>query len=462
MIKYLTFGNLSFLIALGMFLISGCTSQPEEVPKTVVTTQVEEAPSTAVTTQAEETPTATVATQEAVDSDPATQQPPTQQPPTLPPIVLHNGLVVTATGEDPIPDGAVVVENGLITAVGPESSVTIPEDAIVIDLEGRTILPGLIDARASALLENLVLKDGQIEDLYAKTYLGRPLNTGVTTLRATGWTWEEMQETPQLKMALEAHGNSIPTVLISGVSLAHSEGPAFTKYYPDQSVGVGTVEEARQKTEDLINLGADQINFLMSSGPSLNDSPEERQPLLTLEMLTAIVETAHSQDKLVIGQALFPEEALTAIEAGVDELSSWPSLTEPLPDGLLQEIVSRSIPVVSGFSVGMPQEGDVRRFLDAGGTLVYGTFSPNSGSNPVREFGLMELQGMTPMEMIQSATVNAANAVGLGDQVGTLEVGKQADIVVVDGNPFEDGPRVVFRNVIFVVNNGEIVLQPDE
>ena len=110
----------------------------------------------------------------------------------------------------------------------------------------------------------------------------------------------------------------------------------------------------------------------------------------------------------------------------------------------------------------MPQEGDVRRFLDAGGTLVYGTFAPNSGSNPEREFGLMELQGMTPMEMIQSATVNAANAVGLGDQVGTLEVGKQADIVVVDGNPFEDGPRVVFRNVVYVVKNGEIVLQPDE
>ena len=434
MSKYLAFGTLFFIIVLGMLLITGCAGNPEETPITTITTQ------------------------EAVEPDPATQQPPTLPPP----LVFHNGFVVTATGEDPIPRGAVVVENGLITAVGPESGVTIPEDAIVIDLDGQTILPGLIDARASALLESLFLKDGQIEDLYAKTYLGRPLKTGVTTLRATGWTWEEMQETPQLKMALEAHGNSIPTVVISGASLAHSEGPAFTKYYPDQTTGVGTVEEARQKTEELINLGADQINFLMSSGPSLNESPEERQPLLTLEMLTAIVETAHEHDKQVVGQALFPEEALIAIEAGVDELTSWPSLTEPLPDDLLEAIVSHSIPVVSGFSVGMPKEGDVRRFLDAGGTLVYGTFAPNSGSNPVGEFGMMELQGMTPMEMIQSATVNAANAVGLGDQVGTLEVGKQADIVVVDGNPFEDGLRVVFRNVIYVVKNGEIVVQPDE
>ena len=104
----------------------------------------------------------------------------------------------------------------------------------------------------------------------------------------------------------------------------------------------------------------------------------------------------------------------------------------------------------------------MRRFLDAGGTLVFGTFSPNSGASPDREFSLMELQGMTPMEMIQSATVNAANAVGMGDAVGTLEVGKQADIIVVDGNPFEDNFPAIFRNVVYVVNNGEIVIQPEE
>jgi imidazolonepropionase-like amidohydrolase len=104
----------------------------------------------------------------------------------------------------------------------------------------------------------------------------------------------------------------------------------------------------------------------------------------------------------------------------------------------------------------------VRRDLDAGGTLVFGTFSPNSGAKPDREFLLMELHGMTPMEMIQSATVNATNAVGLGDVVGTLEVGKRADIIVVDGNQFEDSFPSVFRNVIYVVKNGEIVVQPED
>jgi imidazolonepropionase-like amidohydrolase len=311
------------------------------------------------------------------------------------------------------------------------------------------------------LLGRLQLEEGQINSVPAKVYLMGTLETGVTTLRATGWTWEEMQAAPELKKALETYGNTIPTVVVAGVTLAHSEGPAYKKYYPDQTVGVETVEEARQKTGEIIDLGADQVNFLMSSGPSLNESLEERSPVLTLEMLTAIVETAHAQDKRVIGQALFPKEALTSIEAGVDELMAWPSHNEPLSDELLQKIISGSIPVLSGFSVGAPQEGDVRRFLDAGGTLVYGSFAPNSGAKPVTEFRIMELHGMTPMEMIQSATVNAAKVLEMGDMVGTLEAGKQADILVVDGNLMEDGFVVTIGKVVYVVKNGELVVQPE-
>lgn len=449
MSKNLVHGGWLFLTALAMLLITACAGTPETAPTTATITQTVVAPNPTSTPQPLSTPT-----------PPEPQPSPTSAPPPGP-LVFRNGLVVTAAGEDPIPGGAVVIENGRISAVGPEAGLTFPEGAVVIDLEGRTILPGLVDARASALLKFLNPEDGQLDSVYVEVYLRGPLKTGVTTLRATGWTWEEMQHTPELKAALQAYGNTVPTVLIAGASLAHSEGPAVTKYYPDQTVGVGSVEEARQTTEDIIELGADQVNFLMSSGPSLNDPPEERVPLLTLEMLTEIVEAAHAQGKQVVGQALFPEEAFTAIEAGVDGFTSWPSLTEPMPEDLIEEIVSHSIPVLSGFSVVVPQEGDVRRFLDAGGTLVFGTFAPNSGVSPVSEFLLMEVQGMTPMEMITSATFHAANAIGLGDVVGTLEVGKQADIIVVDGDLFEDNFTSVIGDVVYVVKNGELVVQPD-
>jgi len=405
-------------------------------------------------------------TSEILESPSSTEEPPlTIESPTAVSVpkflVLRNGLVITATGEDPIPNGTVIVENGLITAVGTDSSITVPDDAVVIDLGGRTIMPGLIDARASDLLNRLEIEDGQISLVPLELYLRSFLKTGVTTVRATGWQWEKMQTISELRAALEAHGNTIPSVIIVGTGLAHSEGSGYTKYYSDQLVGVGTVEEARQVTGEIIELGVDQVSFLMSSGPSLNEAPEERLPVLTLEQLMAIVDTAHTQDKLVVGQAIFAEEALTAVNAGVDELLSWPSPIEPMPEELIQTIVSRSVPVVSGFAAAAPQEGDLRRFLDAGGTLSYGTLSPNTGGSPVSEFRIMETHGMTPMEMILSATVNAAKVLEMEDTIGTLEVGKQADLIVLDGNPLDENFITTIGKVIYVIKNGELVIQPE-
>ena len=73
----------------------------------------------------------------------------------------------------------------------------------------------------------------------------------------------------------------------------------------------------------------------------------------------------------------------------------------------------------------------------------------------------MELHGMTPMEMIQSATVNAARVLEMEDMIGTLEVGKQADIIVLDGNPLEDNFTTTYGNVVYVIKNGELVVKPE-
>lgn len=377
------------------------------------------------------------------------------------PLVLHNGLVVTATGSEPIPNGAVVVENGLITVVGPEAELTFPEGATIVDVEGRTILPGLIDVRASDLLNNLDISEGQINEIAELVYLTNTLKGGVTTVRGTGWQWEEMQNIAELRAALDEHGNTVPTVVIVGTTLAHGDGSASNRY-PNSTIGVNTVEEAHQTTERLIELGVEQIGFILSiTQESHLETHEGLPPTLSPAQLEAIVEVAHSQGKWVAGQAVFPNEAKIALDAGVDELLTWPSRAVTIPDELIQTLVNRSIPVVSGFNITPPQEGDLRRFLDAGGTLVFGTYGPNSGplGNPYREFQVMSINGMTPMEMIQSATANAAIAVGLGEVVGTLEPGKRADIIVVDGDPFEDFR--VMREVVYVVKGGNLVVRPE-
>jgi len=391
------------------------------------------------------------AAQASPTNEPTDMTLPTEAPPSI--LVIHNGMVITATGEEPIEDGVVVIEGEVITAVGSKDDVPMPDGARFVDAQGGTILPGIIDARASDLLNRLRITDGQINYIDLEIYLTRALKAGLTTVRATGWDWRNQPDVVEMKAALHAHGNTIPTVVIAGPFLTHVEGSSYQRY-PDQTIGVATVEEAKQKTEMLIEMGVDQIGYILSLPPS-------GSAVLTSEQQEAIVEAAHAQGVRVIGQAVFPDEAALVVAAGADEIPSWPTINETLPEDLIDMLASKSIPIITGYTVGevKPQPGDARRFLDAGGTIVFGTFAPNSNAlnNFSREMELMSLVGeLTSMEIIEAATVNAAEAVGRGDEIGTLEAGKMADIIIVDGNPLED--LTVFRNgIITVIKGGELI-----
>jgi imidazolonepropionase-like amidohydrolase len=376
------------------------------------------------------------------------------------PTVIVNGALIDGTGADPIQDAAVIVDQGVIIATGPEAELELPDDATVIDAGGGTILPGIIDVRASDLLNRLDVKDGQINKIDLELSLVRAIQAGVTTVRATGWDWREKPDVAALRAALESHGNTVPTVVLVGPFLTRTGGVSH-RIYPDQTIGVATVEEARQATEDLIAQGLDQIGVLLALPPSGRViTGDEPPPDMSLEMQRAIVEAVHARDVRVITQAVFPDDAAVAVAAGADEIPSWPAIDAPLPDDLIQALVDRSVPILTGYSVGFkPHQGDARRFIDAGGTIVFGTFAPNSNalSDYYHEMDLMSSLGeMTPMEIIVSATANAAEVVGLGDEIGTLEAGKKADIIVVDGNPLDD--LTVFRDgVTVVMKGGDIV-----
>lgn len=126
--------------------------------------------------------------------------------------------------------------------------------------------------------------------------------------------------------------------------------------------------------------------------------------------------------------------------------------------------MENSVLVMTGFSVRVfrPYEGDVRRFIDSGGLVVFGSPSPNATAlhRPVNEMTLMaEIGNMSPYEILMSATANAAEAVGLGDTIGTLEVGKQADIIIVQGNPLKNIEKS--ETIFTVIKSGEIVFQLD-
>jgi imidazolonepropionase-like amidohydrolase len=372
-------------------------------------------------------------------------------------LAIANGTLIDGTGADPIPQAVVIVEGGIITAVGPEEEVEMPDGITTVDAGGGTILPGIIETRSSDLFNEMRLEDDAINEFDAEVYLYRTLRSGVTTVLALGWEWQAQQNLAAVRAALDAMGNTIPTIRVSGTGLAHGEGAGVTQYYNDQLVGASTEEEAIELTERLIALGVDQINVAMAVGPEIQYG--RKLPILSLEQLQAIVETAHAHERRVVAQAIFPDEVETVLAAGVDQLGNWPHLEEPMTAEMIVGIVAQSVPVVSGFSVERPLAGDVRRFLDAGGTLIYGTFAPNAGplNAPYNEFQRMALLGeMSPMEIIVAATADAAAAIGMGEEIGTLETGKMADIIIVNGDPLQD-LRVFRDGVTAVIKGGELV-----
>ena len=377
-------------------------------------------------------------------------------------LVLQNGSIFTATGGDPISDAAILIEDGVIMAVGPEAEIEVPPGAEVIDVEGRMMLPGLIDAHTH-VLDQLPIEDGQISVGPRKVYLEMAMTAGLTTLRDVNSSLYSPEKIVEMRTALDTYGNTIPTIVLTGPSLMHPESPMAI--FP--GLGVGTVEEAKGAAQLLAESGVDQIKIFLhmrpEAGSIVGDPPEEIAPSLSLEQVQAIVDVAHGYGLLVTAHVIDPREAEIAIAAGVDELAHWPSTAEILPEDILQALVENNISVVSTFNLLPPQDGDVRRFLDAGGMLVFGTDAPGTGSvyNPYREFErMLRTAKMDPAEILLSATANAARSVGLGDLVGTLEVGKQADIIVVDGDPFAD--FTVMQKVVYVVKGGELVVKPSE
>ena len=299
-------------------------------------------------------------------------------------------------------------------------------------------MPGLIDARASTLINRLEMNEGQIDEISLTLYLTKPLQAGITTLRATGWDIASLPDLTALQDALAELGNHAPTLVIAGM-ITHAQGNVFA-IYSEESIGVASPEDIQNAVDDMVRAGVDQVGFLQPIPPDIR-APSADLIGLSEELQAAFVDLAHQNGLRVIVQASFHEDAIAAV---ADEIINWPhGFENPLPDELIHALVENSVPVLTGFSVWVirPYEDDVRRFIDAGGEIVFGTFAPNATAlhRPVNEMNLMaEIGEMTPYEILMSATTNAAEAVGLGDTVGALEVGKQADIIVVQGNPLED------------------------
>jgi imidazolonepropionase-like amidohydrolase len=345
------------------------------------------------------------------------------------------GTLIDGTGADPIPDAAIVIQSGYIIAVGPRAQVAIPAGARQIDLPQATLLPGFINTHVHKAFDTEILRAWAQTGVTTVRDLGAPRGTPYFAQRNT---W---QVSPQLARVVAAG----PIVTVPG---GYPEGRAFP------SLTVTSPEDARQKVNSLIDRGAGVIKIALESTAG---------PILSPEEAAAIVEAAHQRGIPVSAHITRAADLVRALDAGVDDIAHI--AVDIVYDDVVERMVREGVSWVPTLTALKGQgSGNLRRFVAAGGQVAMGN---DAGylegleiGMPIRELRWMKAAGMTPMEVIVAATRNAARVCRLDDTLGTLEVGKIADVLVVEGDPLQD--LEALTRVLLVVHAGTVIRGPLE
>ncbi len=382
-------------------------------------------------------------------------------------------------------DQAILIEGERIKEVGPADVVQphAPEDARVIDLGQATVLPGLIDCHdhltgdpehaGYAALGISVPRRALIGARNAR----RTLEAGFTTVRNVGAAG---YADVALRDAINDGDIIGPRLLVSGPALGITGGhcdvnllaPEFD--YTAQGVADGPWA-ARAKVREVVKYGADLIKICATGGVlSKGDQPGTQQ--YTLEEMRAIVEEAHKLGRKVAAHAHGAEGIKAAIRAGVDSIEHASliddegiELAKQYGTYLVMDIYNDDFILQHGKEVGMLEESlekerqigqlqrdNFARAVKAGVKMAFGT---DGGVYPhgdnAKQFAYMVKYGMTPLDAIRAATINAADLLGWSDRVGSLESGKFADLIAVEGNPLEDITEL--ERVKFVMKGGIVI-----
>lgn len=353
----------------------------------------------------------------------------------LPDLILTNGIVIDGTGNQPIHNATVVIRKGAIQSVGvnrPSAS-----DAQMIDIEGRTILPGFFNTHVHRAFKAEALRAWAQE--------------GVTTVRDLGASLRTDQFSKRDRlMQYNRHARLV------------TAGPMVTTIGGYGTLKVTSPQHAREEVHALARAGADLIKIGIEDRLKFR-----RHKLISLEEIRAIVETAHACNLRVSAHITRARHLSLAIDGGVDDVAHM--IVDDLPKQLIEKMIGQNmfwIPTLelwAGVSQMYDLDWDIRaienlrRYVTAGGQVAIGTDYAGHGcpfelGMPLKEMKLMQAAGMTLMQLIVAGTRNAAQACGLSEH-GTLEPGKVADILVVDGNPLEDLDAL--KRTFMVIHNGE-------
>jgi len=379
--------------------------------------------------------------------------------------LLRGGTLIDGTGIAPRPHAAVLVEDERIIAVGDRAEVQAPPDAIVIDITGKTMMPGLIDAHDHLVhtnrdLNERVTRPLSLTMMQIADNLRVTLEAGITTVRdAAGLDLgfklavdQGLIPGPRLVISLtiisRTGGIDEPRTR-SGVDLSWRNLPGLPSPVADG------VEECRKRVREVLHAGADVVKCASTGGVSSQTLTATVQTL-SLAELQVIVEEARYMNKRTMCHALGGPGLEAAIEAGIDSIEHGPCLSRT-PD-LLKRMASAGtflVPTlrilvlhrVQGTPWGRRKANElyddamrtVQMAMDAGVRVAMGTDAGAYGhGHNATELAHLVDAGMTPMQSIVASTRTAAECLGLEQDIGTLAPGKYADLLIVDGDPLAD------------------------
>lgn len=395
------------------------------------------------------------------------------------PLVLLGGTILDVTGKPPITDSAVVIQNGRIIAAGPRTSITVPNGANVFDASGKYLLPGLWDMHAH---------------LYQLEFGPAYLAAGITTARDVG---NEFEFGTALRDAANNGRGLGPKILLAGYIDGKNDGHSFDVQVDTPADARAAVQKYRaagfeqikirdhvkpdilkvitaeahrlgmtvtghvpqgMNAIEAVEAGMDQINHLTFVAPVLEpkaegsqgnlsnelESPRAKQSLKYLKDHGTVVDPTLATLELV----LRPKD--TPIE------SFEPGLKIVAPE-LLEQIDQKGSPAEEGAAMRVALgylTNIVGALHRAGIPIITGTDVSVPGFSLHRELELYVKAGLTPLEAIQAATITPARVMKLDGEVGTINVGRRADILILAANPFENISNI--RQVNFVVAQGRL------
>jgi imidazolonepropionase-like amidohydrolase len=403
-------------------------------------------------------------------------------------IVLHADRLITIASPSVVSNAAIVITDEKIVAAGPASSVVAPAGAQVIELGNVTLLPGFIDAHTH--IAGRTLGDPMADLASVKDYQGyaailgvenarNTLMAGFTSIRVVGSSdFDDMA----LRQAIDDGRAAGPRIEAAGHALGITGGhcdengwkPGLMELGPEQGVANGP-EEVRKAVRYQVKYGADVIK-ICATGGVLSEGDAVGATQYTYEEMKAAVDEAKKLDRPVAAHAHGLDGIKIAIRAGVTSIEHGSFLDDEAARMMVQHGtylvptlmagaaaeafakngVLKGLRAQKAFAASAAMRNGVKFAHARGVKIALGTDAgviPH-GTN-AHEFGLMvDWGGLSPIESLTAGTLNGAKLLGWDKRVGSIEAGKLADIVAVQGNPLDDIHRT--EQVSFVMKGGVI------